>query len=68
MGLFPKFIWVKNKRLKLYDTYMSWTDALKEAKHYQKKLRNNYFILKTESFHMGREVYGLYMNKIYSLY
>lgn len=65
MAGLPKYLWIKNRRLYLYQKFKSKANAYKLAKYYQKKLRNNYYILVGEDF-WGERIYGLYMNKIIS--
>lgn len=62
-----KYVWVKRRRLYRYDRYATRTQALKVAKYFQKKLRNNYFIIETEDWMSGQKVYDLYMNKVITL-
>lgn len=65
MASHPKNIYAGNKKLRFYDVYDTWEEALRTGKYYQRLCKCNYFILKTENL-WGEKEYALYLNKIYS--
>lgn len=64
-----KYIYIKNKRYYLYDTYKTWNNALKVAKHFKKKRNARYFILKYEIDRSLDNIrYALYMTKVVKIW
>lgn len=64
-----KYIWKKNKKYYLWDTYNTWQEALKIAKYYRKKNKSRYFIIRKNT---GRIItyyqYELYMDKVMKIF
>jgi hypothetical protein len=64
-----KYIWVKNSRYYLFDTYNTWEEAHKVAMYNKKKNKSKFFILKYESGYLFPQTkYKLYLNKVFRLW
>lgn len=64
-----KYIWIKNKKYYLWETYSTWNEAYKIAQYYKKKNKSKYFIIKYEhGFIIPHIRYRLYMDKVMKLW
>ena len=64
-----KYIWIKNKKYYLYDTYNTWEQARKEALRFRKKNKCRYFITKQEEgWLFPSDRYFLWLNKVMKLW
>lgn len=62
----PKYIWIKNKRYYLYDTYITYEQARRTADQKKKISKKNRWFIMT---HEAKGITGaIYAHKNYSLY
>ena len=65
-----RYLWIRNKRYYLWNTYDTWKDAYNDARYYCRKNRKNrYFIQKVESGFLFPQIkYRLYMTRVFKLW
>jgi len=63
-----KIFYIKRVKYYYYDTYGSWDEAYRIAKYYKKKMKNKFYIKKTEvGWFAPYFLYELYLTKVMRL-
>lgn len=64
-----RYIWKKNRKYYLWDSFTTWEAAHKIAKYHRKKNKSRYFIIKSETGYLIPQIrYHLYMDKAFKIF